>query len=144
VEERGTALTFVLDCSAFGPILLADEASDILPGLKDALAAGEAIVPQHWQIEVASSVQAAIRRRRLPEGTEVNATAILSALEVQVDPDTSRHLWSTTWKLAQGHGLTVYDAAYLELALRLGAPLATHDRSLLRAASTESLPLFGR
>jgi predicted nucleic acid-binding protein len=137
-------LTVVLDCSAFGPILLADEGSDVLPGLKDALAAGEAVVPQHWQMEVASAVQTAIRRGRLPKGAEADALATLAALEVRVDADTSRYLWSTTWKLAEVHGLTVYDAAYLELALRLDAPLASHDTSLLRVGSSESVALFGR
>jgi predicted nucleic acid-binding protein len=137
-------LTVVLDCSAFGPILLADEASDVLPRLKDALAAGEAVVPQHWQMEVASAVQTAIRRGRLPKGAEADALATLAALEVRVDADTSRYLWSTTWKLAEVHRLTVYDAAYLELALRLDAPLASHDTSLLRAGSSESVALFGR
>jgi len=137
-------LNLVLDCSAFGPILLTDERHNILPGLQDALERSEVIVPVHWPIEVASAVQTAIRRGRMPAGAEIDAAATVAALPIAVDSKTAAALWSDTWRLAARHNLTIYDAAYLELSLRTGSALATHDAALLSAAAAESVELFGR
>jgi predicted nucleic acid-binding protein len=59
---------------------------------------------------------------------------LLSALPIVVDPDGAARAWRETLMLSQSHALTVYDAAYLELALRHGADLATVDRDLRTAA----------
>lgn len=60
-----------------------------------------------------------------------------------MDDATEAHAWSATLKLATLHGLTIYDASYLELAVRLNAPLATLDRDLRQAAAAEGVPLLG-
>jgi len=67
----------------------------------------------------------------------------LSDFPIHVDPETHRQAWGMTARLAERHGLTVYDAAYLELALRRGLPLATLDEDLRTAARTEKVPLLG-
>ncbi len=134
----------VVDCSAFGALILEDEANDILPGLSACVIDGNAMVPAHFMLEVASAVQTAIRRQRMPGAGAEKVRATMACLPIGVDPLTDGQLWIATWKLAERHSLTVYDAAYLELALRLGAPLATHDRALRKAAGAESVALFGQ
>jgi predicted nucleic acid-binding protein len=57
----------------------------------------------------------------------------LAKLRISEDPDTNRQAWEETWRLSLSHGLTLYDAAYLELALRIRRPLASGDGALLAA-----------
>jgi predicted nucleic acid-binding protein len=70
--------------------------------------------------------------------------ADLSLLPISLDPETDRQAWDATLQLAHRHRLTLYDAAYLELAQRRGLPLATLDRDLRTAATAEGVHLLGR
>lgn len=69
--------------------------------------------------------------------------ADLSLFSISVDPETDRQAWGATAKLASRHQLTLYDAAYLELARRRCLPLATLDRDLRAAAIREDVELLG-
>jgi predicted nucleic acid-binding protein len=69
--------------------------------------------------------------------------ADLELLPIQTDPDTEKHAWRSTLRLADLHRLSVYDAAYLELAMRRGLPLASLDRELRVAAAAENVVLLG-
>lgn len=69
--------------------------------------------------------------------------ADLPSLVIAIDPGTNRHTWSATLRLCDRFGLTPYDAAYLELALRRRLPLARLDSELVRAARAENVPLVG-
>jgi|ERR1700677_2147207 predicted nucleic acid-binding protein len=71
------------------------------------------------------------------------ALADLALLPIQIDPETDRQAWGVTARLAERHCLTLYDAAYLELALRRALPLATLDRELRAAAENQSVQLLG-
>ena len=82
-------------------------------------------------------------RKRINLAFRDQPLADLSGLPIHVDPLTSDQAWTATLRLADRHRLTLYDAAYLELALRLTLPLATLDRELIRAAAMESVPLLG-
>jgi predicted nucleic acid-binding protein len=62
------------------------------------------------------------------------ALEFVFALSITTDDETNRRCPGESLALAREHGLTVYDAAYLELALRRRAGLATLDRALARAA----------
>jgi predicted nucleic acid-binding protein len=64
-------------------------------------------------------------------------------LPIHLDPNTDRHAWGETLRLAERHGLTIYDAAYLELALRRKTALATLDRQLPAAAVSSGVELLG-
>ena len=68
--------------------------------------------------------------------------AILDAFPITVDDQTVAHAWSDTMHLARAHNLSSYDAAYLELAIRLGLPLAALDGKLKTAAGAMGVPLF--
>jgi len=84
-----------------------------------------------------------VRRGRHVVEFRDGALADLALLPIQIDPETDRHAWSATLRLAGRHRLTLYDAAYLELALRRALPLATLDRQLRAAARDENVELLG-
>lgn len=131
----------VVDASMLGPLVIPDEAGDLVPDIVNALTAGEAVVPQHWRLEVANLARMAIRRGRLTEQAMGKVFADLAELIIEVDAETDRNAWTTTLELGSRHDLTAYDAAYLELATRLQLPLATSDGKLKRAASAEGIRL---
>jgi len=85
----------------------------------------------------------AMRRKRIDAAFRDRGLTHLGELPVAVDSETDAHAWTTTLRLADRFDLTLYDAAYLELALRLSAPLATRDEALRSAASSLKVPLLG-
>jgi predicted nucleic acid-binding protein len=64
-------------------------------------------------------------------------------MRIGTDPETDRYAWTTTQRLAERHGLTIYDASYLELAQRLSLPLASLDRALRHAGTAAGIDLLG-
>ncbi|MEO7634512.1 MAG: type II toxin-antitoxin system VapC family toxin [Sphingomicrobium sp.] len=134
----------MLDASAFAPVLLEDEASRMLPGLVEALTGPGMAAPAHWRIEVANLLWTAVRRGRLGLAERPIAVQTIAAAVIEFDRSTDDHLYDATWRLAEAHSLTIYDAAYLELALRRGLPLATHDAQLIAAAAKVSVSLYGQ
>jgi len=102
-----------------------------------------ATVPSLWRLEVANALQAAVRRKRVDAAFRDASLKDLRALEVDIDPETDRQAWATTLELAERWRLTLYDAAYLELAQRTGSPLASLDYELRRAARGLNVPLLG-
>lgn len=124
----------VLDCSATLPWVFADEATSAADALLDDLAAGaHAWVPALWHLEIANVMLGAQRRGRIDRAGVEKFLATLNAFEIEVDDQTIALAWSKTLGLAEAYGLSAYDAAYLELALRRGLPLATLDQDLRRA-----------
>lgn len=137
-------MSLVLDGSATLGWFYPDETTVALSELFDRVAARGAFVPELWKIEVASSLTVGIRRRRITEEDRGEALADLDSLFITVDRHTGNHVWRETLALADKHRLTVYDATYLELALRLSLPLATLDDDLRNAALQEGIPLLGK
>lgn len=136
-------MSVVLDCSVTLAWLLPDEQSKPAQAVLDRVVASRAWVPALWRLEVANSLQMAVRRRRIDSAFRNASLADLALLNIQVDADTNGFAWSDTLQLADAHGLTLYDAAYLELARRLSLPLATLDSDLRRAAASCEVPLLG-
>ena len=136
-------MTAVVDASAIGSYILADEQRHLLPGLAEVLADG-VTVPPHWHVEVANLLLIACRRGRLDEAGRRQAQETLATVAVKVDSRSADEVLSRSWELAEAHRLTIYDASYLELAQRAELPLATNDSALIRAAAAENLMLFGR
>jgi len=102
-----------------------------------------ASVPTLWRLEVANGFQMAVRRKRINTTYRDTSIAELSLLPITIDQDTGTYAWTTTLRLAERFLLTVYDAAYLELAQRRSLPLATLDRDLRTAATALGLALLG-
>ena len=125
---------FVLDCSATLPWVFASEATPETDALLDELAAGRrAWVPALWHLEVANVMLGAQKRGQIDRAGVEKFMATLRALEIEVDDETTAVAWTRTLGLGQAYGLTAYDAAYLELALRKGVPLASLDEPLRKA-----------
>ena len=101
---------------------------EVLAGLKG----NEAVVPFLWTYEVSNGLAMAQRRKRITNEDLTEIMKSLEALPIAVDPPDAGSVWQLP-ALALKHQLTVYDAAYLELALRLALPIATKDEALKRA-----------
>ena len=133
----------VLDASLVGPLAIPDEADDIAEDALLDLLAAPIIVPSHWRLEVANMLRSALRRRRLTIPQRDDALARLSALPVTVDAIGWDAAWTGTIVLSDRHDLTPYDAAYVELAIRRQATLATRDKALTKAARAEGISVIG-
>jgi predicted nucleic acid-binding protein len=92
---------------------------------------------------VLNGFQVAMRRGRITAAYRDASLADLRALAITIDRGANRQAWSATLRLCDRFGLTPYDAAYFELALRRRFPLATLDGELIRAARAENVPLVG-
>jgi predicted nucleic acid-binding protein len=138
---------FVLDCSATLPWVFASEATPETDALLDILAAGgKAWVPALWHLELGNVLLGAQRKGRIDKAGIEKFLAALGVYDIEVDPETMTVAWSRTLALAESFGLSVYDAAYLELALRRGLPLASLDAPLRKAmqkAGGQMLPTQG-
>jgi predicted nucleic acid-binding protein len=121
-----------------------DEQTDIILEVFEFIAQFGAVVPQLWRIENANSLKVGIRRRRITMEDRSGILADLDDLPILADDETRDRAWVETLALADKHRLTLYDATYLELALRLSLSLATLDDDLRNAAQREAVTLLGK
>ena len=127
--------TFVVDASATLAWCFEDEATAWTDGLLDRLRAGDQIVvTAHWPTEISNGLLTALRRQRIPPDRPELFWDELANLPIEVEPPLSPDRAKAVLSLSRQFGLTVYDAAYLELAKRRGFPLATLDSALASAA----------
>jgi predicted nucleic acid-binding protein len=125
----------VIDASITLSWLLPDEAdNDTLSVRNEMLTAESVWVPAHWKLEVANSLWMAERRKRLDSAGLAQAVSLFLQLPVTIDPDTNARAGSETLAFARHHGISVYDAAYLELASRRGSVLCSLDGPLRSVA----------
>jgi predicted nucleic acid-binding protein len=133
---------FVIDASATLPWCFADEATAATNAVLTRLRTGdEAIVPAHWPVEVANALLSAVRRQRISRDDAYQFLLDLEFLPIRVEATTKNLVRAGVFPVAEQYGLTVYDAAYLELAMREGIPLMTLDKDLRKAAGTSGVPL---
>lgn len=125
---------FVLDSSIALCWCFDNEATEGTRQLLEHLQADTAAVPNLWHIEIANVLTLAERRRRITAAETAQFIALLEALEIDVDEETWSRALVRILDLAREERLTAYDAAYLELAMRLGVPLASKDGDLCDAA----------
>ena len=134
---------FVLDSSLTMGWCFEDEASPETDEIQDWLVSdARAYVPTLWHLEIANVLWACERRKRITEADSVRFLAVLKVLNITTDHETGQHAGQTTLGLARQHGLSVYDAAYLELAMRLGLPLASKDETLRTVAQAVGLSIL--
>jgi predicted nucleic acid-binding protein len=131
----------VLDSSATLAWIYSDETTEPIRRLFDAVAEDGAVVPALWRLEVANSLTVAVRRGRIDVNFRRAALADLALLDITSDDRTDIHAWGETLNVADRFQLTVYDAAYLELAQRRNLALATLDGELRTAAEALGLRL---
>jgi predicted nucleic acid-binding protein len=136
-------MSLVLDSSVTLAWAYSDETTGPVMQVFELLSQGGAWVPGLWRLEVANVLEMSVRRKRHDRNFRDATLADLAQLPIQVDPQTDQQAWSATLRLAERHQLTLYDAAYLELALRRNLPLATLDGDLRRAADAEQVKVLG-
>lgn len=127
-------MTFVLDCSMAMSWFFEDEVDKASSVVLNLLADGNAIVPALWPYEVANVLAVAEKRGRLPAADSFKILRQLFSLNIQIEPATQPEVLQMILSLTKEHQLSAYDGAYLELAIRLGLPLASRDDELVRAA----------
>jgi predicted nucleic acid-binding protein len=132
---------WVIDASVTMPWFFPDEATPFTEGLLDALGAHELWAPTLWVIECANVLQSAQRRRRIDAKRRAQIAGELSELPVRLDPQVPD--FASLDRLAATHGLSAYDATYLELALRRSLVLVSLDARLIAAAQALGHPVLG-
>lgn len=135
--------SFVVDCSVAMAWCFADEATPATSLVLDRLVEEAAVVPPLWLLEVANVLILAERRGRIVAADLASYVELLFQLDIQIDAESPARSFADVLSLAQRHRLTSYDAAYLELAVRLRLPLATLDADLRAAASAAGIELLG-
>jgi predicted nucleic acid-binding protein len=120
--------------------LLPDETNRRANEVRSSIENGaEAWIPAHWWMEVGNGLLMAERRGRITGEQVARALSLVNALPLKEDEETAEQMQTRTLTFARKHGLTVYDAAYLELSQRRGAILATFDEQLIKAAKKEKV-----
>ena len=133
-------MAMVIDASVtIGWYLAEEEAATAQTALQQ-LGETEAFAPSLWWFEVRNALLINERRGRIDTTQTADILAQLIKLPIHIDREP---VGDAVMTLARAHRLTFYDAAYLELARRLDAPLATLDRHLAAAARTAAVPLLG-
>lgn len=124
----------VLDASVALSWCFKNEASTVADRVLDRLADEAASVPAIWHVEISNVLALSERRGRITPANSSEFIALLETLDIVVDDETPSRALGHVLDLARAVRLTAYDAAYLELAMRLGIPLASKDTDLCNAA----------
>ncbi len=132
----------VLDASVTLTWLFADEGCAYGDDLAREMPSSRAVVPHLWHLEIADAICVGERKRRVTPRQSQAFLADLRSLPITADHQSAVGAWEHTLPLARLYQLTAYDAAYLELALRRGLPLATLDDSLQKAAMSAGIALY--
>jgi predicted nucleic acid-binding protein len=142
MTDAGTK-RFVLDASVAVAWCFDDEATKFTEGVLDLISDGaEALVPSIWPLEVANALLAGERRKRIALAKVTALLFRIAGLPISVRPSDPKHAFEQVLPMARQQGLSQYDAAYLELAVREGLALATLDGELQRAAEATGVELL--
>lgn len=125
---------FVLDASVALAWCFADEATPNTASLLGRLEKETAFVPELWPLELGNILVLAERRKRITFAGVSEFLTLINNLNIQVDHETANQGFHEIFSLAYCEKITTYDATYLELAMRLGLPLATKDNQLRAVA----------
>ena len=121
--------------------LFGDERTPVVEQVITRIVTEGAMVPSLWRLEVANVLRGAVRRGRCDEAYADRSLERLSRLPIRVDDETDDHAWGRTRTLSREEDLTLYDAAYLELAIRRQCPIASQDAALIGAARRNGVGL---
>jgi predicted nucleic acid-binding protein len=132
----------VLDASVALAWCFKNEATAAADHVLERLAAEAASAPAIWHLEIANVLALSERRRRITPARSAEFIALLGTLAIVVDEETSLRALGRVLDLARAERLTAYDAAYLELAMRFGIPLASKDIDLCNAAERLGVSVF--
>jgi predicted nucleic acid-binding protein len=131
----------VIDASIASAWCFPDEQTDYTKAVFQAVSSSavDTVAPRLWAYEIRNSVLMGLRRGRMSIPDSAQFLVSLNEMNVRLSEPAS---YDNVFSLAQEHGLTVYDAAYLDLAIQEGLPLASLDGQLVRAAQKVGIQLF--
>lgn len=132
----------VLDCSVAMSWCFEDEATAESDALLEAISKQGSWVPNLWHLEVGNVLLQATKRRRITLSNRTAMLQLLSKLPLETDSQTHTQVFRESLNLAQHYQLSLYDAAYLELAMRKNLPLATYDEALIVAGKKAGHPII--
>jgi predicted nucleic acid-binding protein len=133
---------FVLDNSVTMSWCFPDERDPYAQDVLRALPGTAAAVPTLWPLEAANILLVGERRGRISQADSATFVSLLEGLPIRIDDETSAHAMKASLSLARAQNLSVYDAAYLELAMRRGLPLASLDGKLKTAAAALGVAIY--
>ena len=135
-------MSLVIDASITLAWTFVDVRTVAADAVLDRVLSAGASVPSLWRLEVATALRSAVRRQRCDEAFVDRTLSDLASLAIALDEETAARAWTDTRRLSREEGLTIYDASYLELALRLHGPLASADAALCDAARRRGLEVL--
>ncbi|ADG05156.1 type II toxin-antitoxin system VapC family toxin [Kyrpidia tusciae] len=135
-------MPFVLDASMALSWCFPEEGSEKNDAILQRRAWDPGIVPAIWSMEVGNALLTAGRRGRLTDAERREAADLLAHLGIEVEPASTGHILLHVLPVAAQYELSIYDAAYLEMALRKHLPLAAADQKLAQAAATDGVELL--
>jgi predicted nucleic acid-binding protein len=133
---------FILDCSVTMAWYFKDEANAYAKAVHKSLTGSVAIVPGLWPLEVANILVLGERHQRSTQAEASKWLNYLHMLPIRVDDETAGRAFSDILQIARSYELSAYDASYLELAIRLGLPLASLDNKLKVKAAMAGVAEF--
>jgi predicted nucleic acid-binding protein len=136
-------MKYAIDASFVASVILPDEATDRMTTLAKTLERDQTTAPALLQLEVTNILLMAQRRKRI-NGTQLKQLSdAFERFPVTYQPVLTAQQRALVLSLAEKHNITAYDAAYLELAMRLGVTLASLDDPLTKAAKAEGVKVAG-
>ena len=135
VLDNSVAMRWMLESNIVTAQMYAEE-------VLKSLSTSDALVPNLWHLEATNVLLGAEKRSEINTGEIEGFISQLQNLPIQVDPLTAHQSFSRILALARAYKLSSYDAAYLELAIREGLPLATLDRNLIKASKKSSVDIY--
>jgi predicted nucleic acid-binding protein len=134
---------FIIDSSITMAWCFLEEQTEATAEVRDRLDAEAATAPAIWLLEVTNVLFHAEKRGRITPSLSSDFLEVLQKMTIEVDYDGAARCFEHVLPLCRRHHLTAYDAAYLELAIRTGLPLATLDGRLRAAAPAHGIDLLG-
>jgi predicted nucleic acid-binding protein len=135
-------LTFVIDASVTLAWAFRDEGGAYAEAVLKKLSKDNAVAPAIWPLELANALLVGERRGRLTQADTTRFHKLIRSLPIEIDEAAMGGAFDTVLPIARQHALSVYDACYVELALRMGCALATMDDRLRRAVSSVGVNLY--
>lgn len=132
---------FVIDNSVVMAWCFQDQTSKYTESVLDRLQTSEAYAPAIWPLEIGNVLLVAERKKLLSKADVTRFLALVRGLPIAVEQEGPDRMLTEILALAREHQLSTYDASYLDLAMRLGLPLATQDKALCAAAKKCSVLL---
>ena len=135
-------MDFVIDASIVAAYMLEDERSIIADSVVESLVKYTAMAPSFWSLEISNILLSAEKRRRITSAERSKLLHRVQDLEIIEEVYSQERIFSRVLPIAEAHGLSAYDAFYLEQAFRLSLPLATLDKKLQVAAKSQGVLIF--